>query len=45
MNPLKCGLGSGLGWAKVSMYQMGTHWRNLANTIQPSVFGGDAALC
>ena len=21
------------------------HWRNLANTIEPSVYGGDAALC
>ena len=23
----------------------GAHWRNLANTIDPSVCGGDAALC
>jgi len=22
----------------------GAHWQNLANTIEPSVFGGDAAL-
>jgi len=21
------------------------HWRHLANTIEPSMFGGDAALC
>jgi len=24
---------------------MGAHWRNLANTNEPSVCGGDAALC
>jgi len=24
---------------------MGTRWRNLANTIEPSVCSGDAALC
>ena len=23
----------------------GKHWRNMANTIEPSVCGGDAALC
>jgi len=23
----------------------GTHWRNLANTIQPSMSGGDADFC
>jgi len=23
----------------------GAHWRNLANTTEPSVCGGDAALC
>jgi len=23
----------------------GAHWRNLVNTIEPSVCGGDAALC
>jgi len=24
---------------------MGAHWRHLANTIEPSVCGGDAVLC
>jgi len=24
---------------------MGEHWRNLANTIEPSVWGDDAVLC
>jgi len=24
---------------------MGAHWRNLANTTEPSMYGGDAALC
>jgi len=24
---------------------MGAHWRNLGNTIEPSVCGGDAVLC
>jgi len=24
---------------------MGAHWRHLANTAEPSVCGGDAALC
>jgi len=23
----------------------GAHWHNLVNTIEPSVCGGDAALC
>jgi len=35
--------------AQVQSYSPGcvnvTHWRNLANTIQPSVCGGDAAFC
>jgi len=26
------------------MYYMGAHWRNLANTNEPSVCDGDAAL-
>jgi len=24
---------------------MGAHWRHLANTTEPSMCGGDAALC
>jgi len=35
----------GLGWAEGSMSYMGTYWRSLANTIEPSDCGGDAALC
>jgi len=39
--------------AKVQSYSPGgtnvpslwTHWRHLANTIEPSVCGGDAVLC
>ena len=26
-------------------YIRGTHWRHLANTTEPSICGGDAALC
>jgi len=29
---------------KESCVRLGTHWRNLANTIEPFVCGGDAAL-
>jgi len=32
-----CGLGCTRG--------VGLHWRNIANTAEPSVCGGDAALC
>jgi len=38
-------LAYGLGWAKESMCWMGSYWRHLANTFEPSVCGGDAALC
>ena len=31
--------------AEGSMCYMGAHWRHLANTTEPSVCGGDAALC
>ena len=31
--------------ACVRRLEVSTHWRNLANTIEPSVCGGDAALC
>jgi len=27
------------------VYSMGSHWHNLANTTEPSVCGGDVALC
>jgi len=29
----------------LSFYIRGVHWRHLANTTEPSVCGGDAALC
>jgi len=29
----------------LAFYKMGAHWRHLANTIEPSMCGGDAALC
>jgi len=27
------------------LYIYGVHWRHLANTTEPSMCGGDAALC
>jgi len=33
------------GGAEGNMCYMGAHWRHLANTTEPSVLGGDAALC
>ena len=30
---------------KEALLDGGAHWRNLANTIGPSVCGGDVALC
>jgi len=29
----------------LAFYIWGAHWRHLANTTEPSVWGGDAALC
>jgi len=51
-----CRLGCGLGWAKGSTNWIGfarwqmcpprrAHWRHLANAIEPSVCGGNAAFC
>jgi len=54
LNRLICRLGCGLGWAEGSTSSIGfTRWRqralmggrHLANTTEPSVCGGDAALC
>jgi len=36
--PVRCGCRFGCA-------RWGAHWRHLANTIEPSVCGGDAALC
>ena len=35
----------GLGWVEGSMCYMGTQWRNLVNTYEPSVCISDVALC
>jgi len=36
-------------WTRVSprkhVLDVSAHWRNLANTIEPSMYGSDAALC
>ena len=37
------GLLTGVGRRRHMLH--GTHWRHLANTSEPSVCGGDAALC
>ena len=29
----------------LAFYVWGAHWRHLANTTEPSMCGGDAALC
>jgi len=29
----------------MAFYTWGAHWRHLANTTDPSISGGDAALC
>jgi len=44
LNRSRCRLGCGLGWIQGTMYSIGSHWRNLANTTEPSMCGGDAAL-
>jgi len=36
--PVRCG-------CRLGRTRRGSHWRNLVNTIEPSVCGGDAALC
>jgi len=51
LNRSRCRLGCGLGWTQGSMCYMGVHWRNLANTTEPTEFGWaewssrDVALC
>jgi len=35
----------GMGTSVGSVNRGGTHWRNLANTTEPSMYGGDGALC
>jgi len=41
----RCRLGFGLGWTKLACIRRGAQWRHLANTIEPSMCGGDAAYC
>ena len=45
LNLSRCRLDCGFGWVEESMCYMGAHWRHLANTIEPSLCGYDAALC
>jgi len=33
------------GWFTEPCIRWDAHWRNLANTIEPSVYGCDTALC
>ena len=43
--PIPCTEGM-LPWQPfLALYIWGAHWRHLANTTEPSMFGGDAALC
>jgi len=43
LNRSICRLGSGLGWEQKSLCQIGVHWRQTANAIQPSMFGSHVA--
>ena len=45
LNRSRCRLGCGLRRAQENTIRWGPHWRNLANTIEPSLCGGDAAVC
>jgi len=36
---------NGLVCMPIGVYYMGAHWRHLVNTMEPSMCGGDAALC
>jgi len=36
---------AGSGWSRERVLVEGAHWHNLDNTTEPSVYGGDAALC
>jgi len=45
LNQSRCHVGCGVGWAKGNMYYMGAHRHYLINTTEPSVCGGDVALC
>ena len=36
--------GPGLAWVKGALLDEGIHWRHLANAIEPSMCGGDAAF-
>jgi len=46
LNRSICHLGCGLGWAEVNTSSIVfARWRHLANTIELSVCGSDAALC
>jgi len=34
-----------LGWPKEALLGGGAHWRHLAITTEPSMYGGDVACC
>ena len=44
-NRSSCRFSCGLGCAQGTMYYRGAHWRYLANMTEPSMCGGDPALC
>jgi len=44
LNWSRCRSGCGLEWAKAACIRWGAHWHNLANTIEPSMCGSDAAF-
>jgi len=43
--PILCTYGTFHGNHFLALCIWGAHWRHLANTTEPSVCGGDAALC
>jgi len=40
LNRSRCPFDYGLGWVQGSIIRWGSHWRNLANTIESSMCGG-----
>ena len=44
LNRSRCRFGYGIGWAQPRI-RWGAHWHNLTNVTEPSVCGGDVALC
>jgi len=44
LNQSSCHFGMGSGELKEACVRLGARWRNLVNTIEPAVYGGDAAF-